>query len=665
MQVELKYCFVSHDEIVSLDAGKTFLAMVQAERVVFLNIKNGAILRVLKYAGWAGDRVDSRIPSVPKHAQLSFKKKIIPPALLGCKLDKLNPTRMLLFSNDKTTSLWSTVTMEFLTRYTGHKSNVNGADFGSRGHTVFSAGEDGMLIKYNCKTGKRMTSTAIDASFLSVACVNFQNYSMGVASNQSASSSENMYSSHDRLVTAANDGTCCIWSCTNNAFVELTKIRINQYEEHGVKYQLGMSSHGICALSSDASIFAVSGEKIPCSLYDSTTVHVTYESNRTSNCIVHEERKNTLKCLSAREAFDQYAQDNSIGGDRAGERILDDIYKPSLDLPVDVGYSLGSLGSLSFDPIMEGSVLSNRVQGHLTHRCTAMSFSDSSKYFVTASTDKKIRIWRCSMSRSSFALAFTINVPHDVKKITLAQSKTCTYMHAVCGRRILVFDILESNAAQKSLNISNVGAQQNKQLSSTSQRRIVKGLTCGIPSRNEDNLLLRSTSIKSTRSKGRSVHGLSKFGRPKREQSMSYVPSPRKIRHSIHLRRMGYKAHHRSSVGVLLRIVNVHHENQWFAEQSRGSIRNGLSAQQRAFEKERTVHLDFMANWLDCSKAKVSEDLSQWNTRPDPTFLLSALVGREGMKVLWDEVEEKNVGSKKIMSEKELENARRQVVKRQ
>eukprot|EP00945_MAST-04E_sp_MAST-4E-sp1_P000971 g971.t1 len=558
MQVELKYCFVSHDEIVSLDAGKTFLAMVQAERVVFLNIKNGAILRVLKYAGWAGDRVDSRIPSVPKHAQLSFKKKIIPPALLGCKLDKLNPTRMLLFSNDKTTSLWSTVTMEFLTRYTGHKSNVNGADFGSRGHTVFSAGEDGMLIKYNCKTGKRMTSTAIDASFLSVACVNFQNYSMGVASNQSASSSENMYSSHDRLVTAANDGTCCIWSCTNNAFVELTKIRINQYEEHGVKYQLGMSSHGICALSSDASIFAVSGEKIPCSLYDSTTVHVTYESNRTSNRIVHEERKNTLKCLSAREAFDQYAQDNSIGGDRAGERILDDIYKPSLDLPVDVGYSLGSLGSLSFDPIMEGSVLSNRVQGHLTHRCTAMSFSDSSKYFVTASTDKKIRIWRC-----------------------------------------------------------------------------------------------------------RSVHGLSKFGRPKREQSMSYVPSPRKIRHSIHLRRMGYKAHHRSSVGVLLRIVNVHHENQWFAEQSRGSIRNGLSAQQRAFEKERTVHLDFMANWLDCSKAKVSEDLSQWNTRPDPTFLLSALVGREGMKVLWDEVEEKNVGSKKIMSEKELENARRQVVKRQ
>ena len=135
--------------------------------------------------------------------------------------------------------------------------------------------------------------------------------------------------------------------------------------------------------------------------------------------------------------------------------------------------------------------------------------------------------------------------------------------------------------------------------------------------------------------------------------------------HWIHLRRMGYKAHHRSSVGVLLRIVNVHHENQWFAEQSRGSIRNGLSAQQRAFEKERTVHLDFMANWLDCSKAKVSEDLSQWNTRPDPTFLLSALVGREGMKVLWDEVEEKNVGSKKIMSEKELENARRQVVKRQ
>ena len=75
--------------------------------------------------------------------------------------------------------------------------------------------------------------------------------------------------------------------------------------------------------------------------------------------------------------------------------------------------------------------------------------------------------------------------------------------------------------------------------------------------------------------------------------------------------------------------------------------------------------MDFMANWLDCSKAKVSEDLSQWNTRPDPTFLLSALVGREGMKVLWDEVEEKNVGSKKIMSEKELENARRQVVKRQ
>ena len=75
VECAMKYCFVAHDDITAIDAGKTFLIFVQSKRVVFLNIKNGALLRVLHYIPHQVGNLcsmDPRIPVIPKHRKHSF-----------------------------------------------------------------------------------------------------------------------------------------------------------------------------------------------------------------------------------------------------------------------------------------------------------------------------------------------------------------------------------------------------------------------------------------------------------------------------------------------------------------------------------------------------------------------------------------------------------------
>ena len=88
VECAMKYCFVAHDPVVAIDAGKTFLIFVQSKRVVFLNIKNGALLRVLHYIPHQVGNLcsmDPRIPVIPKHRKHSFQHPSIDVCLWDAK----------------------------------------------------------------------------------------------------------------------------------------------------------------------------------------------------------------------------------------------------------------------------------------------------------------------------------------------------------------------------------------------------------------------------------------------------------------------------------------------------------------------------------------------------------------------------------------------------
>ena len=647
VECAMKYCFVAHDPVVAIDAGKTFLIFVQSKRVVFLNIKNGALLRVLHYIPHQVGNLcsmDPRIPVIPKHRKHSFQHPSIDVCLLGCKIDRLNPTRFLVYSNDRTASMWSTVTLELLGRFQGHTSTVVGADFGARGHCVFTAGEDGLLMKHQISSGKIVATTKIGASFLSLAVVNF--YRPPDPGHGGNDPGETVFGMHDRIVSALNDGTCRIWSCEENAITELVRV-----QTHG-------PGDVQCALSPDATMFTVCAiGPDPCILYDSTTVHQMMNFRRSANAAIYEISEQADHCISARQAFDEHVMDvfsneknDSYGGSLIhGTDPLQDVLvaaRMARPPPINVEYTLGKVGNLKFGHCTE------RVGGQSVmryHAITAVDYSDSSQCFLTATTDCKLSIWHCSR-REEYRLAYTIKLPAPPTSAIFVETHHNMYVHAVCKRRVLVF---EFGMYDESASTSHMTVRRSPPAKVSPRTRGKLSLGCTVPFQGEQAAVVPASPARSARYAGGSINaGTTLFGRPKREPSMGYSKSPRQMRASHKLRHMGNRGvdNHKLTQDSLYTVMYLQpprHNGLDGATLRAMAESYSRSAEERA-RAERIANINFMAQWMEQSRQRVMarkrlQEKELWDG-PDPAFLSSSLAGPQSMDIVWEELKEKQVG---------------------
>ena len=244
MDGKLTYCLKTSEDIATIATAKNVcVAIIKPRRVVVFKKDNGRVIQSFEYMTGFRSAHTSRISKVQKHLRRHFKPPRINVEVIGCYMPKSDLASIFLYSNDASITKWKVKSgnVKCCLRYYGHTGTVVDIAIHEKLNTMFSVGNDGMLIKHNVSESGVIAVARLDAVFV------------GVESLED-----------NKVVTSSNDGTVWLWSCISNRFLKLAKIS-NKPEP--------VSNFWIISRVSDCYLAIVSEEnkfKNVCNIFDLT-----------------------------------------------------------------------------------------------------------------------------------------------------------------------------------------------------------------------------------------------------------------------------------------------------------------------------------------------------------------------------------------------------------